>query len=198
MAKNILVLFSGGADSLLMAEWAISHRKDSKVTLLSFLYGQNHHEEIKYATKQSVKFSGDSGWPKHYIKDISSIFKGLNSNLLDPGSANYPGVHTMHVPGRNAIFLSIAMSVAEQNGDDEIWIGCDFSDRENLFPDCYQEWIIRMNAVANINGSRPLKIKAPLLGWTKEDVIEELDILGHKIQDIYSGYATPEATVDNT
>lgn len=192
--KNILVLFSGGADSLLMLNWAVQL---GRVVCLSYNYGQKHEDELKYARKLVDKVE-KMHEPSEAIGmdciDLHTTFQRMKSNLLKAGGeTNYPGVHPMHVPARNAIFLSVAMGYAETYGFDEIWIGCDFSDRIHFFPDCYQEWIVKMNEVAKCNGSRPLAIKAPLLGWHKEDVLALLEKEGYNLKEVFSGYEPPKA-----
>lgn len=197
---SAIVLFSGGADSLLMLHWAcMTH---DKVIPLTYHYGQKHKKEIKFATEllqnQSLR---ESVHINHYQMDISGAFGLSNSKLLESTNKNwtpvgefegYPNVNAMHVPGRNGIFLTIAMGMAESMGIDEVWIGCDYSDRLGLFPDCYQEWIVKMNALAAINGSKPIRIVAPLLGFTKEYVTLMLKTLGYDLSKVYSGYEEPK------
>ena len=180
--KKVLVLFSGGSDSLLLLDWAMERKYRTGVLLIH--YGQAWIEEMEYAEAllEMMKTKHAEGI------ETFSITLPLGHNI---GQASYPGVHEKHVPGRNGVFLSFAMHIAESGLYDEIWIGCDFSDRENLFPDCYQEWIYHMNEVAKRNGSRPLLIKAPLLGWHKQDVLNELKRRGHDLRKVYSGYSPP-------
>lgn len=189
--KTILMLYSGGADSVLMYHWALS--MDLGVDILMFKYGQKHVAELAYAEKSLKivrdKFGGVSSM--NYIMDISGAFQNTSSNLLKGKKAQFYDVHNAHVPARNLIFISTAMSLAESFGIREIWIGSDYSDRENLFPDCYQEWIIKLNELSKINGSYPITIKAPLLGMHKDDVLSMLKSKGYKTKDIHSGYDEP-------
>ena len=194
--RRILILFSGGADSSLMLLWAQKIR-NTKVSALLFNYGQKQDEELTYAREilKALKI----GAVRLIELDISSAFQHTCSNQLEHSRdslTSYPGVNKAHTPSRNAIFLSIAMSIAESLDFDEIWIGCNHSDRINLFPDCTQEWIMAMGEVAKINGHRPLTIKAPLLGLTKEDVLRTLEREGVNLKKIFSGYEPPKA--DNT
>lgn len=197
MSKRIILLYSGGADSVYMLLMAL--RMGHSVTLATFNYGQKHVAEIMAARKtvdQIVRLAEASGVVSSHMElNLSGAFQGTASNLLQGSEADYAGVHEMHVPGRNGIFLFAALSLAETQNADEVWIGCDYSDRINLFPDCYQEWIVRMDDVAQISGSRPVRIKAPLLGLEKEDVINLLAYEGVQKSDIFSGYTpTPPLT----
>ena len=180
---KVLILYSGGADSVLMHHLATKMAHD--VTLLAFRYGQVHEEEIEYAQQ--------AAGGQLEILDVGPIFEQVSSRLLGQ-SVEYPGVHEMHVPGRNGIFITIALGIAEHRGLDEVWIGCDFSDRLNLFPDCYQEWIVRMDEIGQRNGSSPIRVKAPLLGLEKTDVVRLLEAEGIDMKEVYSGYAPPSAS----
>ena len=96
---------------------------------------------------------------------------------------------------RNLIFISHAASYCEERGIRLIWYGADYSDYENRFPDCYQEWVGRLNKLLEINGSMPLRAEAPLLGLTKQSILGILESRGLD-KHIYSGYDDPVETVE--
>ena len=73
----------------------------------------------------------------------------------------------MHVPQRNTIFISIAAGICESKNIQEIWYGANFDDFENLFTDCTQLYIGKINKLLEISGVRPIKVYAPLLGMNK-------------------------------
>ena len=109
--------------------------------------------------------------------------------------ARWDNVNEMNVPGRNTIFIGLAISVAENMNIDEVWYGPDHSDRINLFPDCYQEYVVKMNEVLAISGVRPIKLVAPLLGMTKELILDILSShFGYQKADMHSGYDAPACT----
>lgn len=199
--KKIIILFSGGADSTLLLYWATCVMRGMTVMPVFFHYGQKHAKEADYAKKiihqivgkreRQRRGTGASEIRELVEIDLRGAFHHRTSNLLST-AANFPGVHPMHVPARNGTFLFTALGLAESTDIDEIWIGCDFSDRLNLFPDCYQEWVVAMDAIAQKNGSRPIRIKAPLLGLTKEDVISLLQAAGFAKEEIFSGYEDPQ------
>lgn len=177
---NVLILYSGGADSRLMLE--LASKMNYNINCLLIDYGQLHKEELQVALEQLRKCHQSS-----QIVKIDGL--NVNSGLTGDGVKNDTGeVHEMHVPGRNSIFLSIAFSIAEYNNIDTIWIGCDWSDRLNLFPDCYQEYIVRINKLFEIAGPKPIKVEAPLMGLSKENILKLLNFYGISTDDIYSGY----------
>lgn len=180
MNSDLIVLFSGGADSTLLLNLARSINK--KPLALMIDYGQLHIEELKFA-KEFVE--------KNKFENMIIKIDGFNVNSALTGSGEkgtYEGVNIHNVPQRNTIFLSLAAGIAESKGINEIWFGANWEDYENLFPDCLQEYIGKMNNLLAISGSKPVKVYAPLLGMSKE-LIERL-LISYKIdqEDIYSGY----------
>jgi 7-cyano-7-deazaguanine synthase in queuosine biosynthesis len=80
---------------------------------------------------------------------------------------------------------------------DEVWYGPDYSDRINLFPDCYQEYVVKMNEVLAISGVRPIKLVAPLLGMSKELILKILEYAyGIGPEQMHSGYTLPESKLN--
>jgi 7-cyano-7-deazaguanine synthase len=177
---DLLVLFSGGADSVLLLEFAAQMGREPFALMID--YGQLHKAELA----KGKKFLERAGIP-HTTVEI----KGLTAQSALTGTGmrgQYKGVSEWHVPGRNTMFLAIALSEAEGRGIKEIWYGPDYSDRENLFPDCYQEYVYAFNKVAEIQGSCPIKVLAPTLGLTKPMVLALLKERGITKGTIYSGY----------
>ncbi len=175
---DLVILYSGGADSRLMV--TIAEMLNKKFLLLLIDYGQLHIDEVKAAEKHCK----ENRW--NYVK--CELHIPINSGLTGNGEKNESGkVHPMYVPGRNTMFLSMAFSIAENNKIPTIWIGCDWSDRLNLFPDCYQEYIVKMNELFQIAGPYKVKIECPLIGYTKEMVLGLLDYF-NITDNIFSGY----------
>lgn len=187
-----IILFSGGADSIMLL--LLAQKLGRKTFPIMFNYGQKHVEELEYGKRFLAKFTeanlGEAIYDYEEVT-IKGAFANVASRLMGENGAKYPGVHEMHLPGRNGVFLSVALGIAESQNCTEIWIGCDFSDRLNLFPDCYQEWVVKMREVGLSNGSRKIEIKAPLLGFSKEDVLAYLQAEGIDSADVYTGYQAP-------
>jgi len=185
MDKDLVILYSGGSDSMLMLKLALDLGKNPLCVLVD--YGQVHIAELDFAQEQLNKLKVD--WVVVTVKN-PIINSGLTGNLIQDMSG---AVHEMHVPGRNTVFLSLAFSIAENEGIDTIWLGSDWSDRLNLFPDCYQEYIVKINELFKVAGPKEIKVEAPLMGWTKEMVLSYL-YKKYKIMitDVFSGYEHPE------
>jgi len=180
MNYDLVILYSGGSDSRIMLEMALE--LDLKPYCIMIDYGQLNIEELNFAKSHLEKAMIDN-----QIVEIKGL--DINSGLTGNGVKDETGeVHEMHVPGRNTIFLSIAFSIAESKGIEMIWIGSDWDDRLNLFPDCYQEYIVAMNQAFKIAGPKPIEIQAPLTGVSKENIIKMLKKRGIGEHEIYSGY----------
>jgi len=179
--ENIVMLYSGGADSMLMLQLALMAGKIPYCVLID--YGQKHIKELEYAKSQLENLD-----VRYQVVKVDglNVDSGLTGGLEE---GRWGNVHSMNVPGRNTIFIGLAISVAENMGIDEVWYGPDYSDRINLFPDCYQEYVVKMNEVLAISGVKPIKLVAPLLGMSKELILEILEkTFKVKLTDIHSGY----------
>jgi len=179
---DLIILFSGGADSAMLHDLAISSKRHPIYLMID--YEQLHKEELQYA-KRLLEYCKSI----QHSQTVKIQNLKINSGLTGDGEVNqYNNVHPFHVPSRNLMFISIAASIAEANNIDTIWYGADLSDRENLFPDCYQEWIIKVNELLKINGSKPIKLEAPLIGMTKDSILQYLKSRGYREEIIFSGY----------
>lgn len=177
---DLVILFSGGADSRLMLELALVNNMKPLCILIG--YGQIHGQELEFAQKQLNSISVD-------YKEVS-ITLPVVSGLTGGGeSGTFEGVHEMFVPSRNLIFIGIAASIAESRGINKIWYGPDYDDYINRFPDCYQEWVGKVNEVLKINGHMEVNLEAPLLGMTKEFILDTLEnVFNVNLSELFSGY----------
>jgi 7-cyano-7-deazaguanine synthase len=177
---DLVILFSGGADSVLMLEMALSMGKVPFCVLID--YGQLHLEELDAARTYLAGRNISSRTVE--IKNLQ-----VDSGLTGDGvKGTYEGVHEMHVPSRNLMFVGIAASIAESKEIDMVWYGADWSDYINQFPDCKQEWFGRLNKVLEINGPMDIKLEAPLSGLSKENILDLLEASGVDLSQIFSGY----------
>ncbi|MFO7678041.1 MAG: 7-cyano-7-deazaguanine synthase QueC [Thermoplasmatota archaeon] len=177
MNKKAVCLLSGGLDSSVCC--FIAAQQDYDVYALTFRYTQRHIKEIDCATSiaQAV------GAKKHVIFDIdfsligdSSLLtysKGeiTNHDLSDIGKS----IPSTYVPGRNTVFLSLALSYAETVHADAIFIGVNAIDYSG-YPDCRPEFIDAFQQMANLSSKCAVKgkqiwIKAPLLYCKKSEII---------------------------
>ncbi len=177
--KKIVLLYSGGADSTLLLHLAL--KLGYTVICIGIDYAQTHKKELKYAKKNCTAKG---------IEFITVSIRAPFSSNLNKDKQTYEGVSPHHVPSRNLMFVSIAASIAESRGVDTIWLGANYEDRKNLFPDCYQEWVYSVNQLLQKNGSTEIKLEAPLLGMHKDTIQDYCKLLNINSTQIFSGYGT--------
>jgi len=178
--NDLVILFSGGADSVLLVELAKKIKLNPYCIMID--YEQKHIEELNV---------GKRYLEREYIPYNIITVSGLEINSALTGNCEkgkYENVSIWNVPFRNTIFLSIAAGIAENLGIKEIWIGCDMSDYYGKFPDCYQSYIAEINSLFKIAGAYPIEVNAPLLGFTKDMVISMLNSFAISEKEYFSGY----------
>jgi 7-cyano-7-deazaguanine synthase len=160
-----LVLFSGGQDSTTCLFWA--RQQFEKVTALGFRYGQKHDVELQQATL----IAREAGVPFHII-DITGMLQGsaLTEHHKDVSSKHEwnENLPASFVPGRNAVFLTIASSYAFTQGITDIVGGMcqeDFSG----YPDCRRVFIDSMQTSMSLALDKDLRIHTPLMYRTKAE-----------------------------
>lgn len=178
MNKKAVVLLSGGIDST--TTLAIATDQGFDVYAISFRYGQRHQIELEAARRiaSSVKVKA------HLILDVDLTAIGgsaLTANVEVPKDRD---IETMsseipitYVPGRNIIFLSLALAWAEVLGAYHIFIGANAIDFSG-YPDCRPEFLTafekmaRLGTKAGIEGKK-ISIHAPLIKLTKAQIIQK-------------------------
>ena len=86
--------------------------------------------------------------------------------------------------GRNAVFLSVAASIAMTEGISTIIIGCNKDDFD-LFPDCRISFIRGMNAAL---AAYSVSVYAPLLSMTKAEVMKVAVAAGVPLEETWTCY----------
>ncbi len=175
-----LVLHSGGLDStlcLLMAKEA-----GREVVSLGIDYGQRHRLELEYALAQCRKH-GIERRVLHveWDKPVREIPTGRSLNEISAG------VSPAFLPGRNAIFLTLACAEATGIKAEEVWIGVNTIDFSG-YPDCGPEFIDAFKAMIKAAIPDSPEIVAPLIQMSKPDIAAEARRLGLAPGDTWSCY----------
>lgn len=181
MNSKSLLLFSGGIDSTVILYSLI--KKNIFPICLSFDYRQRHKRELESAAKITKLC-------KVIHKIINLDFSFANSSLVNKSEIKEKN---SYVPGRNIIFLSIAVSYAESNNISNIYIGANADDSNN-FPDCRIKFFKSYQNTINFGIRDKIKIIIPLIKLTKEKVIEKgisLDIPFNLTWSCYAGAEKP-------
>jgi 7-cyano-7-deazaguanine synthase len=174
-----VVLVSGGLDSA--TTLAIARADGFRCHALSFDYGQRHRVELDAARRVAAAL----GAAAHRILPMPLGELG-HSALTDPSIAvpEQPGegIPVTYVPARNTVFLACALGYAEVIGACDIYIGVNAVDYSG-YPDCRPEFIAAFEEVANLATKaavegRPMHIRAPLIEWSKAEIIRRGSALG--------------------
>lgn len=186
--KGAVVLLSGGLDSttcLYFAAKEFGYPKNKKLPILalSFDYSQKHKIEL-IKSKKIAKTLGI----KHVIQKLDpGFFLGssltekkikVRKNAKSLFNVIEKEIPNTYVPGRNILFLSFALSLAEGHGYDSIFIGVNALDYSG-YPDCRPEFIESFQKMANLGTKKgvsgngdSIQIKTPLLHLNKKEIIE--------------------------
>ncbi|MEE3717299.1 7-cyano-7-deazaguanine synthase QueC [Tumidithrix elongata RA019] len=191
MTIKAVVLLSGGLDSSTAAAQAIAD--GYQPIALSFRYGQKHERELMAA----VQIAKHLGIQEHFTVDIDMAQWG-GSALTDraigvPTEGTSPDVIPVtYVPGRNTVFLAIALSLAEAKGAETIYLGINAVDYSG-YPDCRPEYLEAYQKLANlsskvgIEGKAP-RLVAPLIMDSKVDIVRRALQLNVPIAQTWSCY----------
>jgi 7-cyano-7-deazaguanine synthase len=162
---SALVLFSGGQDSTTCLYWA--KQQFASVQALGFKYNQKHEVELKQAAiiaqKAGVPFKimnlegmlQGSALTEHH-KDVSAQHE-LNNEL--PAS---------FVPGRNAVFLTVAISHAYTLGITDVVGGMCQTDYSG-YPDCRRVFVDSLQTTMSLALEKDVRIHTPLMYLTKAE-----------------------------
>lgn len=188
-----IVLVSGGLDSATCA--AQAQADGYTVTALSFDYGQRHNRELM-AARVVVAALGISD---HRIVSVdlaqwggSSLTDEALSIPTDGVDLNNHAIPSTYVPGRNTVFIAIALSLAEAQNATAIYLGINAVDYSG-YPDCRPEYLTAFQNLATFSSKAGLEGKAPelvapLVLDSKADIARRAIALGVPIEKTWSCY----------
>ena len=177
--EKAVVLLSGGLDSMVTA--GLAHEQGYALFALTIHYNQRHAKEVEAAKAIAAHL----GVARHLVLPVDlSLFGGsaLTGGMEVPKQGVEPGIPVTYVPGRNLVFLSLALSWAEAVGAHRIFLGVNALDYSG-YPDCRPEFIRSFTETANaatrdgVHG-RSFQIQAPLQAWSKSRIVQECSRLG--------------------
>ncbi len=190
-SPKAVVLLSGGLDSATAAAQAIADGYEA--IALSFQYGQRHQRELA-AALQVVRHLGIQ---QHFMLDVN-LGQWGGSSLTDaamtlPQDGVQSGViPNTYVPGRNTVFIALALSLAEAQQAEAIYLGINAVDYSG-YPDCRPDYLAAFQQLANLSSKVGLEGKAPqlvapLVEDSKVDIVRRALALGVPIDQTWSCY----------
>lgn len=187
--RRAVVLLSGGLDSATCLYWALD--RGLRPEALAVRYGQRHGRELRSAER----LARAAGVPLT-VAELRLPWLG-SSSLIDESRAlpelplrriGRGGVPSTYVPGRNAVFLALAASLADARGADSLVIGANALDFSG-YPDCRPPFIRSFSRAVRL-GTRlgRLTVLAPLLRMDKEAIVRLALRLGVPLERTWSCY----------
>lgn len=193
-AKRAVVLLSGGMDSATAA--AVARSRGYDLYGLHTSYGQQTEtRELECARRLADAFD---------LADLLRIETGHlsaigNSSLTDDELAvedadlESDEIPSSYVPFRNANLLAMAVSYAEANDCEAVFIGAHSEDFAG-YPDCRPAFFEAFEQVVDV-GTKPdteISIEAPFVEWSKTDIAERGDDLEVPYEHTWSCYREDE------
>lgn len=166
---KVIVLCSGGMDSVTALHWA--RREHTVVAVLSFDYGSKHnHREIPLAAEHAA-----AAGLRHEIVRLDFMNRLFVSALLQGGAAIPDGHYEAEsmrqtvVPFRNAILLAIAGGFAESAGAEALVIAAHGGDHA-IYPDCREDFMRAMGQAMRHGTYAGIRLLRPFMAMNKAGI----------------------------
>jgi 7-cyano-7-deazaguanine synthase len=166
---NVVVLCSGGMDSVVALHWAAQEHAVSLVA--SFDYGAKHnHRELPFAAEHAVKLGA-----RHEVVTLDFINRLFASDLLKSGGeipeGHYEAANMKQtvVPFRNGIMLSIAGGLAESIGAEGLVIAAHGGDHA-IYPDCREDFMRAMGEAMALGTYAGVRLLRPFIAMSKAQI----------------------------
>ena len=192
MSRGAVVVLSGGLDSTVCLAEAV--REHAPVVAFTVDYGQRHRIELERAAAVAGYFGVEhvlqrldlASWGGSALTD-----EALSVPTAAQASAG-PAIPVTYVPGRNLIFLSLAVALAEIRDAAVVYLGVNALDYSG-YPDCRPEFVESFRATAGLALRRsvlgdPVAVLTPLVDMTKADIVRRGVALGAPIELTWSCY----------
>ena len=195
LLPTAIALLSGGLDSATAA--ALAQAEGYRVIGLSFDYGQRHRRELQAAAAVAQAL----GLAEHHSISVNLAAWG-GSALTDtamevPNTGVQDGViPSTYVPGRNTVFISIGLSLAEARCAERLVLGVNAVDYSG-YPDCRPDYLGAFQTLADLASKagregHGTQLWAPLVEWSKTKIVQEALRLGVPIEQTWSCYSGGE------
>lgn len=191
--KKAISVFSGGLDCTVATS---VFDKEYEIHAITFNYGQ---KAVTQEIKASRIICEKMGWT-HEVIDLPWLSKISTSSLnteedipevsiddLDDLKRSSETASSVWVPARNMVFTSIAVSYAESVGAEKIIVGWD-AEEAATFPDNSKEFLNKFNELIDVGSPDNIKIEAPAIDLTKEEIVKLGVEVGAPMEISYSCY----------
>ncbi len=181
--KKAILLLSGGLDSAV----TLAYLKNLNIDIhaIHFNYWQKHGIEIRSANKLAEKYN--------IPFDVINLPILHGSSLTDKDveipkdRKEMKDIPSTYVPARNIIFLSFALNIAMAEKAQFVATGVNAIDYSG-YPDCRPEFIEAFQKVVECGTNSQVRIMAPLIGLSKDQIIKMGSELGVDFSITHSCY----------
>lgn len=184
---KVVVLCSGGMDSVTALHWA--RAEHDVVAVASFDYGAKHnHREIPFAVEHAALIGA-----RHETIKLDFVDRLFASDLLKSGGdipeGHYEAANMKQtvVPFRNAIMLSIACGFAESLEAEGLVIAAHGGDHA-IYPDCREDFMQAMGNAMRLGTYAGVKLLRPFIAINKGEIVTEAVRLGVDLGRTWSCY----------
>ena len=173
---DVVVLLSGGLDSIVLAQHALNAGRLRAV--VHYIYPQPAQSQERRAVMDASRHWHLAG---HFIerRDVSMGLHSYGEMAIGVGQEG-PRI----VPGRNLAMLSHAVNLAAGLGAAEVWIGCSAEDQAE-YPDCRPDFI---ETVHNLSRAWGIAVRAPFIDKDRAWIVAEGKRNGAPIESSWSCY----------
>lgn len=184
---EVVVLCSGGMDSVTALYWAA--REHTVAAVLSFDYGSKHnHRELPLAAEHAGRLG-----VRHEVIALDFVGRLFDSALLQKGGAIPDGHYQAEsmkqtvVPFRNGIMLAIACGFAESAGVAGLVIAAHGGDHA-IYPDCREDFMRAMGEAMALGTYAGIRLVRPFITMNKAQIAAEGSRLGVDFARTWSCY----------
>lgn len=184
---NVVVLCSGGMDSVVALHWA--GHEHTVAAVISFDYGAKHnHRELPCAAEQAALRGA-----RHEVVKLDFVDRLFDSSLLKSGGeipdGHYEAANMKQtvVPFRNAIMLAIATGFAESIAAEGLVIAAHGGDHA-IYPDCREDFMRAMGETMKLGTYAGVQLLRPFITMTKADIARAGAQLGVDFSKTWSCY----------
>jgi len=197
--KFAICLVSGGMDSCVTA--AIAHEENDRLAFLHVSYGQRTEARERESFERLADYYGVEARLVVSLEQLANIG---GSSLTDHdipvtvADLGAQGIPSSYVPFRNAHLLASAVSWAEVQNANAIYIGAVAEDSSG-YPDCRPEFYAAFQNVVNV-GTKPetqIEIRTPVIGMKKSEIVLRGLELSAPLELTWSCYRDSELACGN-
>lgn len=180
--SKLVMSLSGGLDStVLLYQMMKDHAIEaSEVVVISFYYGSKHNP---FENQAAINICTELGIRNKHQVDLTQILGKSRSALtaydkaVPEGHYEAENMRETVVPGRNTLFASVLMAIAQEVGAPMVAMGIHSGDH-HIYPDCRPEWAGYMDKVYDVATEGKVKFITPYIHIDKADIVR----IGHVLK----------------